>query len=66
MFKTVSQILAVVRAAIGANNALQHMNYAHSSDMDELKSAFLADLNENIDAAETAASTKMNATFVSA
>jgi len=66
MFKTPSQILAVVRAAIGANNALQHMNYAHSSDMDALKSAFLADLNEYIDAPETTASTQMNATFVSA
>lgn len=66
MFKTLSQILAVVRSSIGANNALQQINYPQVQDIDALKAAFLADLTTQIDATNAKSETPVNATLVGA
>lgn len=66
MFQTLSQILAVVRASIGANNALQHMIFSQVQDMDALKAAFLADLNTQIDTTDVKSETPVNGNLVGA
>ena len=66
MLKTLSQILAVVRSSIGANNALQQINYPQVQDIDALKAAFLADLTTQSDATNAKSKTPVNATLVGA
>ena len=64
MFNALSQLFAVVRASIGAHNALHHMNYSLVQDMDALKATFLADLTTQIDATDAKSQTPVNATLV--
>ena len=66
MFNALSQIFAVVRASIGAHNALHHLNYSQAHDMDALKAAFLADLTTHIDATDAKSEAPVNATLVGA
>ena len=66
MFNALSQIFAAVRASIGANNALHHLNYSQAHDMDALKAAFLADLITQIDATDAKSEAPVNATLVGA
>ena len=66
MFNALSQLFAVVRASIGAHNALHSMNYSQVQDMDALKAALLADLTTQIDATNAKSETPINATLVGA
>ena len=66
MFNALSQLFAVVRASIGAHNALHSMNYLQIQDMDALKAAFLADLTTQIDVTDAKSETPVNATLVGA
>ena len=66
MFNALSQIFAVVRASIGAHNALHDLNHSQAHDMDALKAAFLADLTTQIDATDAKSEAPVNATLVGA
>ena len=66
MFNALSQFFAVLRASIGAHNALYHLNYSQVQDMEALKAAFLADLTTQIDATDAKSETPVNATLVGA
>ena len=66
MYNLLSDVFAVVRASIGAHNALYHMNYSQPQDMEALKATFLADLTAQIDAIDAKSETPVNATLVGA
>jgi len=66
MYNLLSDVFAVVRASIGAHNALYHMNYSQPQDMEALKATFLANVTTQIDATYAKSEAPADITLVGA